>query len=65
MNCARCAKLTPREELPYEFECEKCGFFLCRPCDDVTRLLLWEEVDGKDCYMCETCRLKYADKYKK
>lgn len=62
--CVRCARLTERN-LPYYFECEKCGFFLCQPCDDTTRLLMWEEVEGADCYMCEPCRIKYADKYKK
>ncbi len=51
--CQKCKKLLP----PYDnHSCERCGFRLCRQCDDTSELLRWVDMgDNPDQYICYKC----------
>lgn len=54
MECVKCNKRYGQFS-----KCEGCKYMLCLDCDNTTTILNWVDIDDKDYYLCEKCRLKH------
>ena len=51
--CKKCKKTIPITD---DHQCCRCGYRLCRACDDVSDLLRWVDMgDQPDEYICYVC----------
>ena len=66
MECLKCKVAVP---IKSDYQCSDCLVSLCRRCDDSTDFLRWwEDINGKDVYICRECEkrrvaLAFSDKH--
>ena len=53
-SCKKCKKPVPITD---DHKCDRCGYRLCRTCDDHSDLLRWVDMgeDKEDQYVCYKC----------